>query len=282
MSVDFAFLDSGTGGLPYLKYLKDRRPDSTCVYVGDTKNFPYGEKSSEEITEKSCECVEKIIEKFSPHTVIIACNTISVTALDVMRERFPETPFVGTVPAIKPAAKISKTRKIGLLATNATVNHPYTKKLISDFASDCTVFSRGDPDLISFIEHGYTLASDEERVEACRASCDFFKEKGCDVIVLACTHFLRMPEYIQKAAGPSVSVVDSREGVVRHALEVERNSTAGMSDRNALGLKGGGSCGKKDGSRLYVTALKTPLDRKTFEEFSSMNGMTFGGLLGEP
>ena len=98
MSVNFAFLDSGTGGLPYLKYLKAERPDSACVYVGDTKNFPYGEKTAGQIIEKSCGCAEKIIKKWNPDAVVVACNTISVSALDELRRRFPGTPFVGTVP----------------------------------------------------------------------------------------------------------------------------------------------------------------------------------------
>src|SRR5574344_424067 len=153
--IDFAFLDSGTGGLPYLKCLKEKSPNSCCIYVGDTKNFPYGEKTKDQIIENSANCIKKIIEKWNPNVIVIACNTISVTALEEFRKRFPTKPFVGTVPAIKPASLISKTRKIGLLATNATVNHPYTKNLQKEFASDCQMISRGDPDLISFIEHKF-------------------------------------------------------------------------------------------------------------------------------
>lgn len=264
--MNFAFLDSGTGGLPYLKYLKEQHPDSACVYVGDTKNFPYGEKTSSEIIENSCGCVKKIIEKWNPKAIVIACNTISVTALEEMRRRFPETPFIGTVPAIKPAAAISKSRKIGLLATNATVNHPYTKKLISDFAFDCQVVSRGDPELISFIEHKYFSSTKEQRIQACMPAVDFFKKNGCDVIVLACTHFLNMAEEIQEACGKNVFVIDSREGVTKHAWEVEESN-----------CRSEGSSAEE--SSLYVTGFSESNDTDRYVEFCAQNKIVFGGIL---
>ena len=90
--------------------------------------------------------------------------------MNQLRERFPDVPIVGTVPAIKLAAKVTKNKKIGLLATNATVKHPYCKKLVSDFASGCEVFNRGDPDLISFIEHDLFYASKEKRTSGAEIS----------------------------------------------------------------------------------------------------------------
>lgn len=267
MSVNFAFLDSGTGGLPYLKYLKEQHEEASCIYVGDTKNFPYGEKTSEQIIENSCDCVRKIIDKWNPKAVVIACNTISVTALEEMRRRFPDTPFIGTVPAIKPAAAVSKTRKIGLLATNATVNHPYTKKLISNFASDCEVVSRGDPELISFIEHKYFSATKEQRIQACMPAVNFFKGKGCDAIVLACTHFLNMAEEIQEACGKDVAVIDSREGVTKHAWDVEEKNC--RTDDSA-GF---------ESSRLYVTGFTESNDTDRYVEFCRQNNIDFGGIL---
>ncbi len=268
--VNFAFLDSGTGGLPYLKYLKEKSPLSKCIYVGDTQNFPYGEKTSSQIIEDSCACVQKILKNWNPNVVVVACNTISVTALDEMRKRFPKTPFVGTVPAIKPAATITKTKKIGLLATDATVNHPYTKKLINEFAESCNVFSRGDPKLISFIEHEYFFASEQERLDAVVPAVDFFKKSDCDVIVLACTHFLNMADYIQKVAGSKIQVVDSREGVVRHALEVEK--TLFQKKQTSVPFK------DKD-SQLFVTGFKNKNDSECYKSFCKNNDIVFGGLI---
>ncbi|MBQ1629628.1 MAG: glutamate racemase [Treponema sp.] len=272
MSVNFAFLDSGVGGLPYLDYLKKLCSAATCVYVADTKNFPYGEKSKAQIEENACLCAEKIIKKWNPKVIVVACNTISVTALEELRKRFPKTPFVGTVPAIKPAAQLSKTRKIGLLATNATVNHTYTKKLIEEFASDCTIVSRGDPDLISFIEHKFNSASEQERLDAVMPAVDFFKSKDCDCIVLACTHFLNMTEYFKKAGGGAVIVVDSLDGVVRHALEVEKTV---FSENYAQAEPWKEGCG----SFLYVTGFTSQNDSLSYKKMCARLGMNFGGVL---
>ena len=293
MALDFAFLDSGTGGLPYMKALLELKSDVSCVYVGDTKNFPYGEKSESQIIQKASECVSRIIERWNPKTIVIACNTISVTALDKLRERFPETPFVGTVPAIKPAALLSKTRKIGLLATNATVNHSYTKRLISDFASDCTIISRGDPELISFIEHRAFSASEEEKEEAVRPAVDFFADAGCDVIVLACTHFLNVAEVFKTVAEGRALIVDSRDGVSRHALEVEKKvlnpeeedpsgKTAGSeellkTEPDATTLAGSNREAHKPS--LYVTGFTKAGDEEIYRTFCKNNGIEFGGVM---
>ena len=192
--------------------------------------------------------------------------------MEELRKRFPKTPFVGTVPAIKPAAQLSKTRKIGLLATNATVNHTYTKKLIEEFASDCTIVSRGDPDLISFIEHKFNSASEQERLDAVMPAVDFFKSKDCDCIVLACTHFLNMTEYFKKAGGGAVIVVDSLDGVVRHALEVEKTV---FSENYAQAEPWKEGCG----SFLYVTGFTSQNDSLSYKKMCARLGMNFGGVL---
>ncbi len=222
MTVDFAFLDSGTGGIPYMTDLKQKCPDAKCIYLGDTKNFPYGQKSAEQIIECATWAVKTIIDKWKPKAVVIACNTISVTALDSLRKTFDKTPIVGTVPAIKLASTVSKNRCIGFLATNATVNHPYSKKLIKDFASDCTVISRGDPDLVEFIEKSYFTSSYDEKVNAIKSSVDFFKAKGCDTIILGCTHFTHVADTMAKYAGPDINIIDSRNGVSKQAIKVEQ------------------------------------------------------------
>ena len=139
MSVDFAFLDSGIGGIPYLLFLQEKQQNANCIYYADTKNFPYGQKSSEQIIENATIATQKIIEKWNPGAIILACNTISVTALEELRKRFPNVPFVGTVPAIKPAATISKTKKIGLfwqgnkrVFKNRSIPFDEIKKLLSE------------------------------------------------------------------------------------------------------------------------------------------------------
>lgn len=269
--VDFAFVDSGVGGLPYLKALKEKSSSASCVYVADTKNFPYGEKPTNKIIEAATSLVEKIIEKWNPNVIVLACNTISVNALEFLRSRFPSVPFVGTVPAIKPASLVSKTRRIGLLATTATIHNSYSLELKKHFASDCTLISRADPELISFIEHTFFTSTEEERIDAVKGAVDFFKENGCDVVVLACTHFLNISEYIKKYAGDALSVVDSRDGVSHHALEVERQFLLAHPEIS--------SKNDEEISRLFVTGFTNSDDGQFYKNFCEMNNIQFGGIL---
>lgn len=233
MSVDFAFLDSGTGGIPYMLSLHKKLPDAVCVYLGDTEHFPYGEKSGSEVTDCASKAIQKIIDLWSPKAIVIACNTISVTALDSLRAKFKNIPIVGTVPAIKVAAEVTKNKKIGLLATTATVNHPYCQKLIQDFASDCQVFMRADPNLIDFVEKEYFNAGEQERLSAVKEAADFFKANGCDTVILGCTHFTHIAEEMRKACGTGISVVDSRDGVANQAIrKIHEESANGNSSRS--------------------------------------------------
>ncbi|HBG66824.1 MAG TPA: glutamate racemase [Treponema sp.] len=269
-SVDFAFLDSGTGGIPYMLALKQKRPSARCVYLGDSAHFPYGEKSSAEIVSCAEEAVRAIIGRWHPHAVVIACNTISVTALSALRERFPAVPIVGTVPAIRLAARVSENRRIGFLATNASVRHPYSARLIRDFASDCQVFSRGDPDLVAFVEHRFFAASHEERLAAVRPAVDFFAAHGCDTIILGCTHFTHIAGELAEAAGPAVKVVDSREGVARQALRVEQADAGSRPEAT-------GELPPDMG--FYVTACRSPADRAEYEALCGHFAIPWGGEL---
>lgn len=222
---DFAFLDSGTGGIPYMLDLKEKQPDATCVYLGDTAHFPYGEKSPGEVVECATGAISLIIREWNPRTLVIACNTISVEALPVLRERFPALKIVGTVPAIKLGAKVTRNGKIGLVATSATVSNGYTRKLIEEFAADCDVFLRADPELVHFVERRLISATEKEREDAVRKSVDFFREKGCDTIILGCTHFTHLADTFRRVAGKEISIVDSRNGVSNRALTItERDS----------------------------------------------------------
>lgn len=233
-SVDFAFLDSGTGGIPYMISLKEKNPHATCVYLGDTMHFPYGEKTCGEITEAASQAVALIVEKWNPKTVIVACNTISVTALDFLRDKFPSVPIVGTVPAVKLAGKITRNKRIGFLATTASVNHPYSQKLIDDFAGGCRVFKRGDPGLIDFIEKKFWTADDDERRRACAPALEYFRKNGCDTVILGCTHFTHIAKLMQEEAGENMKIIDSRDGVSNQALRVEKEAEKNMPQNKSV------------------------------------------------
>lgn len=285
MSVDFAFLDSGTGGIPYLAYLKELSPESKCVYVGDNANFPYGEKSHDEIVKCVLSAAKKIIDKFNPKVFVIACNTMSVNSLDILREAFPDTKFVGTVPAIKVAGDNSKKRCIGLLATNATCNHPYNQDLKNHFAADCKMVLRGDPELISFIEHESFTATDEEIEAAVRPSVEFFRREGCDEIILGCTHFLNLVEVFKKIAAPDIEIVDSRDGVAKRALNLLKGVAGmcpaeGVAEKTAA-LRGLWSQGETSPAKpaLFVTGFSDKKDEKEYDVICKRYNLEFGGLL---
>lgn len=271
-SVDFAFLDSGTGGIPYMLLLKEKSPERRCVYLGDTVHFPYGEKSFEEIVSCSSHAISQIIDRWNPRAVIIACNTISVTALDELRKLYPGLPIIGTVPAIKLAAKVSLNKKIGFLATNASVNHPYSQKLIEDFASDCQVLKRGDPDLIDFIEHRLFTATREEKMAAVMPAVDYFNSCGCDTIILGCTHFTHMAREIDEAFASKswrkVFVVDSRDGVSNHALDVIKTAPEKPDSENL-----------PEDMTFFVTSLNGDDEKKEYEILCEKFHIPFGGCI---
>ncbi len=267
--IDFAFLDSGTGGIPYMLSLKSKKNDARCVYLGDTAHFPYGEKSPEEVARCASEAIRLIQKKWNPRALVIACNTISVTALETLRKEFPALSIIGTVPAIRLASRVTKNKNIGVLATNATVKNGYNAKLISDFASDCHIFSRGDPELISFIEHKLFTASKEEKMEAVKPAVDFFASHDCDTIVLGCTHFTHIADEIKEAAGKNVTVVDSRDGVSNHAIDVESGNTDEQCKVKNL----------PPDCAFFCTGLGGKSDEKEYETLCKSFGIPWGGVL---
>lgn len=262
----YAFLDSGSGGLPYLAQLRLHAPGATCVYLADTLNFPYGEKTRNEVIRFASEAAARLLDRFSPEVIVVACNTMSVAALSALRERF-SVPFVGTVPAVKLAASASKNRKIGLLATERTVCDPYTDDLISRFAPDCEFTRIGDSVLVSRIERELVSAPPELRLEAVRPSVERFREAGVDTIILACTHFLHVEREIREAAGPDIQVIDSRDGVVHQALRlVPPKGSSGDGE-----IPGRGAC--------YITGGVSAEIEGRYRNYSDMFGIRWGGVL---
>ena len=270
--VDYLFLDSGTGGLPYMMELKKLLPQASCVYVGDTIHFPYGEREIEDIRQLSIELTAKCAEKFNPKVIVVACNTISVSALDVLRKNF-SVPFVGTVPAIKLAASLTKNNCIGLLATRHTVNDAYTEDLIAKFAKNCTVVRRGDAELVSFIEHNLFTASYEERCSAVTPAVEFFRQYGADSIVLACTHFIHLQKEFQDVAGNQIQVIDSRDGVARQAVRVLseiKKEKPELFDRIESA---------PEDKTVYVTGLRSRQDEAEYRSWCARYNVPFMGCL---
>jgi glutamate racemase len=214
--------DSGVGGLSVLDAVRRVLPAAPLVYVADSGGFPYGTKSEAEIAARVPALLGRLAERYRPRLIVIACNTASTIALSVVRAAL-DLPIVGTVPAIKPAALLSRTRAIGVLGTDATVRQPYVDRLTAEFAGDCIVLRHGSARLV-------TLAEAELRGQP-GTDADYrtildglLGQPGgerVDTVVLACTHFPLVADRLAQAIAPRVlSFVDGAEGIARRAAHL--------------------------------------------------------------
>jgi glutamate racemase len=216
------FFDSGVGGLSVLGPTRALLPNAPIVYCADNAGFPYGKRTEAEIASRIPALLGRLVERFHPRLAVIACNTASTIALEHVRSAL-DLPVVGTVPAIKPAAEMSKTRVIGVLGTEATVRQPYIDDLAAKFASDCTIIRHGSPELVELAEA--KLAGEKVSVEtvgaAARPLFDAPNGDSIDTVVLACTHFPLLEDEL-RAAFPNVAYVDGGPGIARRITWLTR------------------------------------------------------------
>ncbi|HEX5158295.1 MAG TPA: glutamate racemase [Ktedonobacterales bacterium] len=208
--------DSGVGGLTILKELLRELPDERFVYYGDTGNCPYGVRPMSEIQELSRNAVRFLLDR-GAKVIVVACNTASVSALANLRETFA-VPFVGVVPAIKPAAALTHSGHVGIAATEASAHGDYLRQLIADHANGVTVHAVGCPRLVLLAEKG--ILDGPEAEAAIRGYVDPMLTDGIDVLVLGCTHFPAMRETFVRVVGPEVAVIDSGAAVARQTRRV--------------------------------------------------------------
>jgi glutamate racemase len=208
------FFDSGVGGLSVLAEAKKLLPRAPIVYAADSAGYPYGTKSETEIAARVPALLGRLVERYRPRLVVIACNTASTIALTVVRAAL-DLPVVGTVPAIKPAALASKTRVIGVLGTEATIRQPYVDRLAAEFASDCLVLRHGSAELVDLAEA--KLRGEATDLAAYRRILEGLTGQPggdrIDTVVLACTHF-RLVE-AELSAAMALTYIDGAEGIAR-------------------------------------------------------------------
>ncbi|WP_338883734.1 MULTISPECIES: glutamate racemase [Xenorhabdus] len=214
--------DSGVGGLSVYQEIRQLLPDLHYIYAFDNEEFPYGEKTAEVIIERVVQVVDAIQKKHPLAVVVIACNTASTVSLPALRERF-SFPVVGVVPAIKPAAKLTCNRVVGLLATRATVNRDYTKELIARFATDCQVYAIGSAELVELAErklHGKDVPLKE--LEKILRPWLRMKEPP-DTVILGCTHFPLIAEEIAQVLPNGTRLIDSGAAIARRTAWLIKN-----------------------------------------------------------
>jgi glutamate racemase len=210
--------DSGLGGLTVYREVVAARPQADYVYVADDAAFPYGALDERVLIERVVTLMGELIEAHEPDLVVIPCNTASTIVLPDLRQKF-SVPFVGTVPAIKPACAASVTRRVSVLGTEATVAREYTKALIRDYAQGCQVKLVGSRHLATYAEAqlGGAPASDAQ-ILAEMAPC--FEDDGArtDTVVLACTHYPLLLDRLRKLAPWPVNFVDPAPAIARRVI----------------------------------------------------------------
>ena len=203
-------LDSGVGGLTVWKEIIAQYPHESTVYIGDSLNAPYGRKTPEEIRTLAGKLIRFLLQH-DVKLIVVACNTITVNGIELLRKEFPQIPLIGTVPVIKTAASKTKKKKIGVLVTKATKHSDYNTRLIEQFASDCEVVTIGTNALVPLLEAGRNA----ELPGVIARELAPFHEQGVDVVVLGSTHFPILRPYLQEFLGPEVALLDSGGAVAR-------------------------------------------------------------------
>lgn len=224
--------DSGMGGLTVASAVLRHVPNVQMNYAADVAAFPYGAWREPQLAERICAVTGRLIDEIRPDVVVIACNTASTVALDPLRDRFA-VPFVGTVPAIKPAAGQTGSGVIGVLATEGTVSREYTRALIDTYAFHCEVVLHGSAGLAALAEQkmrGETVSLPRVREEI---SPVFVEREGArtDVVVLGCTHYPLLMDELHEAAPWPCTFIDPAGAIARRVRDVlgDRVDTASQT-----------------------------------------------------
>jgi glutamate racemase len=252
--------DSGIGGLTVVNAVFDLLPQEQVIYYGDTANIPYGSKTESVIREFSFKITEFLLAK-NCKAIVVACNTASAAALDALRKHWPEIPFIGMEPAVKPAAKLTQTGKVGVLATAGTFKSQRYAKLMETYAEGVEMIENPCVGLVKLIEqkkvnHPETKALLESILRPMEA-------EGVDTFVLGCTHYPFVEVLINE-------IIDEAEHIINPAPAVARQL------KNILEKRGLLHKGKPDPPEFYASgdkesmawALEFLLQKKGHEVFS--------------
>ncbi len=254
--------DSGLGGLTVYRELRATLPDAHYLYIADTDAFPYGNLHKDELVTRLLALFDRLIERENPDVCVIACNTASTIALAPLRDHF-EVPFIGTVPAIKVAARQSRSKLFSVLATPVTVAQDYTQDLVERYASSCDVTLVGSRDLAGLAEQfmrGEKVDEDLLRHEIAPA---FVERAGArtDCIALGCTHYPLLVDLMRKVAPWPVTYIDPAAAIARQTHKVlsqsnMRKHVAIASTANKLLYTGGDGIGENISTFLQAMGLE--------------------------
>jgi len=230
-------LDSGLGGLTVLREVVKARPDARYIYVADDAFFPYGHHSEEQIIARVVPLTGELIAAHAPDLVVIACNTASTLVLSHLRAEY-QVPFVGTVPAIKPACARSRTKRVSVLGTKGTVKREYTQGLIRDFAQGCQVTLVGSASLAALAEAALRGSHVSDQAIAAEVAPCFVADAGddsirTDTVVMACTHYPLMMDRLVALAPWPVDWIDPAPAIARRVVDLLGAGNAGADPAGA-------------------------------------------------
>ncbi|ABZ78693.1 glutamate racemase [Shewanella halifaxensis HAW-EB4] len=220
MSGPIVIFDSGIGGLSIFDEIKKVLPDQGYCYLFDNARLPYGELEESVLIKGCVDLICEQVKRIDAVLVVVACNSASTLVLPGLRARL-SIPIVGVVPAIKPAAQISKTRHIGLLATHGTIKRSYTRELIKEFAGDCKVDLFGSSELVMLAEA--KLAGEKLDLIKLESQLKPIQHSDLDTLVLGCTHFPIIADEIQQVLGAGVKLLDSGKAIAQRVSYLLEN-----------------------------------------------------------
>jgi len=212
--------DSGSGGLSVYREIVKLLPEERYIYFSDNAHCPYGEKTAEYIQDRA-RSITEILLGMGADIIVVACNTATAAAIHVLREEYPEVPFIGMEPAVKPAALGTETGVIGVLATAGTLKGSKYLRTKGRFEDDVEIVEHVGEGFVELVENG--ILDGPEAMETVRASLQPLLDAGADRIVLGCTHYPFLRPVIEAIAGPSVQVIDPAPAVARQTVRVLRN-----------------------------------------------------------
>ncbi|MGI8419092.1 MAG: glutamate racemase [Candidatus Levyibacteriota bacterium] len=222
-------LDSGIGGLTVLKEIQQELPEESIIYIGDSRNIPYGKRQREEIYHLACRMIDFLLQQ-KVKTIVIACNTITVSCIAQLRETYPDIPLIGTVPVIKKAVEQSKTKRIGVLSTTLTAKSVYQNELIEKFAQGYFVSNHGTDELVPLIEKGIISGSNIEKV--LHNYVLLFQKENIDVLVLGCTHFPFIHKLLEKMLGKHIKLLNSGTAIAHQVRRILTHNGLLVTQRN--------------------------------------------------
>jgi len=227
--------DSGVGGLSVLRAIRAALPDTRILYVADDAAFPYGAWEEQALSDHIVALMGRLIEEYDPAAVVIACNTASTLVLPPLRARH-HVPFVGTVPAVKPAAEQTQSGVVAVLATPGTMKRDYTRELIKSFGQACHVRLVGAPALAGIAEarmRGEPFELDEiaEQIAPCFEEID---GRRTDIVVLACTHYPFLADVMAEIAPWPVTWLDPAPAIARRLAHVIEGRAVAKGGKNRV------------------------------------------------